>query len=118
MSKVQKKEDSILPGQLTSVLTQEYVVATQTEGYDQKRVKLAFTSRKLPSKEETLKMFLYPQEVSGPRNGSVQEKSRQKLFTRLWSSGSWDLQWWLLSSIPPDPIPELTREPVSLSKTL
>ena len=44
MSKVWKIEDGILPGQLTEVLTEEFVVATQTEGYDQKRVNLAFTS--------------------------------------------------------------------------
>ena len=43
MSKVRKKEDGILPGKVTSVLTQDFVVATQTEGFDQKRVKLAFT---------------------------------------------------------------------------
>ena len=56
MSKVRKKEDRILPGQVTSVLTQDFVVATHSEGFDQKRVKLEFISRKLHSKEETLKL--------------------------------------------------------------
>ena len=73
MSKVRKKEDGILPGKVTSILTQDFVVATQTEGFDQKRVKLAFTSRKLPSGEETMKLFLYLRQVAGPKNSSVQD---------------------------------------------
>ena len=39
-SKVRKKEDALLPGQFTAVLTEEFVVATQTEGYDQQKVQL------------------------------------------------------------------------------
>ena len=73
MSKVRKKEDGILPGSITSVLSQEFVVATSTEGYDQEKVKLAFSSRKLPSQEETLKLFLYLRQVAGQQNGSVQD---------------------------------------------
>ena len=89
MSKVRKKEDGVLPGKLTEVLTQEYVVATQTEGYDQKRVNLPFTSRKLPSKEETLKLFLYLREVAGPRNGSVQDCDLYPIILRGTTTGSW-----------------------------
>ena len=65
MAKVRKKEDGILTGPVTSVLTQEFVVATNTEGYDQTRVKLAFTSRKLPTSEETLKLVLHLRQVGG-----------------------------------------------------
>ena len=43
-SKVKKKEDILLPGKFTSVLTQEFVVATQTEGYDQQKNKLPMDS--------------------------------------------------------------------------
>ena len=90
MSKVWKKEDGILPGQLTEVLTEEFVVATQTEGYDQKRVNLAFTSRKLPSKEDTLKLFLYLREVAGPRNGSIQDSDIFPIILRVLKS-YWDM---------------------------
>ena len=81
MSKVRKKEDGILPGKVTSVLTQDFVVATNTEGFDQSRVKQAFTSRKLPSKEETLKLFLHLRQVAGPKNSSVQDND---LFKSSW----------------------------------
>ena len=73
MSKVRKKEDGILVGEVTTVLSQDFVVATHTEGYDQERVKLEFTSRKLPSQEEPLKLFLYLRQVAGPKNSSVSD---------------------------------------------
>ena len=73
MAKVRKKEDGILPGQVTSVLTQEFVVATNTEGFDQTRVKQAFTARKLPSSEEILKLFQHLRQVAGPKNSSVKD---------------------------------------------
>ena len=83
MSKVRKKEDVILPGQLTEVLTEEFVVATQTEGYDQKRVNLAFSSRKLPSNEETVKLFLHLRQVAGPRNSSIQDSDIFLIIFRI-----------------------------------
>ena len=64
-SKIRKKEESLLPGQLTAVLTQEFVVATQTEGYDQQKVKLPFLSKQLPIQEEIIKLFLYLHQVAG-----------------------------------------------------
>ena len=64
-SKVKKKEDSLLPGQFTAVLTEEFVVATQTEGYDQQKVQLPFLSKQLPSQEEVIKLFLFLRQVSG-----------------------------------------------------
>ena len=64
-SKVKKKEDALLPGQFTAVLTEEFVVATQTEGYDQQKVKLPFLSKQLPSQEEVIKLFLFLHQVSG-----------------------------------------------------
>ena len=69
MAKVRKKEDGILPGSITSVLSQEFVVATSTEGYDQEKVKLAFSSRKLPSQEETLKLFEITLREEGKNGG-------------------------------------------------
>ena len=87
MSKVGKKEDGILVGQVTTVLSQDFVVATHTEGYDQERVKLAFTSRKLPSKEETLKLFLHLRQVSGPKDSSVQDSDLFQIILGVGPSG-------------------------------
>ena len=65
-----------------SLLTQEFVVATHTDGYDQKSVKQAFTSRKLPSKEETLKLFLHLCQVAGLKNSSVQDTDLSQIILR------------------------------------
>ena len=53
------------------------------EGFDQKRVQLAFTSRKLPSKEEILKLFLHLRQVAGPKNNSVQDNDLFLIILRV-----------------------------------
>ena len=82
-SKVKKKEDSLLPGQFTAVLTEEFVVATQTEGYDQQKVKLPFLSKQLPSQEEVIKLFLFLRQVAGPKNRFIQDVDLIQIITNV-----------------------------------
>ena len=82
-SKVKKKEDALLPGQFTAVLTEEFVVATQTEGYDQQKVKLPFLSKQLPSQEEVIKLFLFLRQVAGPKNRFIQDVDLIQIITNV-----------------------------------
>ena len=93
-SKVKKKEDILLPGKFTSVLTQEFVVATQTEGYDQQKNKLPFISKQLPTQEEIIKLFLYLRQAAGPRNRFVQDSDLFNIITKLCKS------YWQMAGFP------------------
>ena len=45
------KEWFVLPGKLTAVLNEKYVISIETKGVEQTDVKLPFLQRKLPTKQ-------------------------------------------------------------------
>ena len=58
MSKHKVKQCSLLEGKFTSVLNTDFVVATETKGFNQRDVLLPFILKQLPTKEETLNFFI------------------------------------------------------------
>ena len=75
MSKPTKvKQCSLLDGKFTSVLSTEFVVATETKGFNQRDVLLPFILKQLPTNEETLKLFLYLRHEVGLKNRSIDRK--------------------------------------------
>ena len=73
-SKVKKKkEDILLPGKFTSVLTQEFVV---------------------PTHEENIKLFLCLRQAAGPRNRFVQDSDLFNINTKLCKI------YWHMASFP------------------
>ena len=74
MSKLKVKQCSLLEGKFTSVLSTEFVVATETKGFNQRDVLLPFILKQLPTNEETLKLFLYLRHEVGLKNRSIDRK--------------------------------------------
>ena len=74
MSKLKVKQCSLLEGKFTSVLSTEFVVATETKGFKQRDVLLPFILKQLPTNEETLKLFLYLRHEVGLKNRSIDRK--------------------------------------------
>ena len=74
MSKHKVKQCSLLEGKFTSVLNTDFVVATETKGFNQRDVLLPFILKQLPTNEETLKLFLYLRHEVGLKNRSIDRK--------------------------------------------